>query len=165
MIDYSHEYEDIRKLLYAIINDKPCFCGRCSFDDRLSAANYGYVKACQSFDPTCRLCEMMFSTYLWRVVQNTLSAECKQNLRHAHVNLKHDPKTPTSIVDRLWELSDDARSIFFLLVDSNDDIRSLWMSARVGKARRAMVQSYLYGKGWSMRQTARAFRELTEALR
>ena len=166
----DERYASVEKLLRKLANRFYC-CNQCSFEDKLSTANLGYVRACQEFDPE----KGAFTTIVsWKVkgalIQHKRSCFRQSNRFHLNPEMQNVQYTPTnSILNYFHELSDDAKQVANIIMDAPKEIKPLFVWTSRGKQRwskklRYILKTHLTDSGWDMVRISRAFCEVRDAL-
>ena len=165
-------YDDLKPLVEAIARRHARKYG-CDPDETLAAANLHFLEAYNSFDPTSATSiEQRVQFIVERRLFDEVRAESRKSdlLKRADVDLGMLGNASPSQFDRdEFEavLSDDARAVLGLLLDTPADLLSVIKSARkpgpssVRKSLRRYCRDVL---GWAAVRIADAFDEMAEAL-
>jgi len=134
------------------------------FDDFLSVANEAYCRAYRGFD---RQRGVRFSTYLWHCVRRAfldhLAEERRWRGEDSEV-LDQLLRPEVRGIERIMgELSDDARTIARLFIDTPAELAELITPRNPARTRRA-VWGYLRDMGWSMGRVVVGFEEIRGAV-
>ena len=136
----------------------------------LSECHVAFMGACSSYDPDRGA---KFSTWCQlKVAKGLLTHLRNMARRHARfpteeVWLEEVPEREnTPIMKRLQELSDDARTVAALVIDSPYELRCLIAGEgrKTPKRVRHWLGSFLGGIGWTTARIAESFAEIAEAV-
>jgi len=158
----TETYNDVEMLLKRICISYISKYGG-DFEECFSIANEGYMKAYDKYAPN----KGAFSTFLWRVVWNTLLDEARKKTR-----LKRTMVTYNSIAVEQYQdtkqdtfsvltkgLSKDACKVVELLMDSGDEISKV-LDLKGKPSAFSYIRECCMDIGWSVKQITEAFIEI-----
>ena len=147
---------------------------RFSFDELLSEANLGFIKAVDTYDES----KACFHTHLYTTVNGALQNYCNQidrfNAFYPHINLTIVSKTPNpeqeySFKNLIESLSKEAREVVETVFNTPSEMIELiktMSSNRQGHVhlRRSNLKQYFRNKGWSHKLINLVFLEIKSIL-
>lgn len=144
------------------------------FEDVHQEGQIALLDAIRGFDPQRKTC---FSTYLYYCVRNAAHKYVTKVIRCTGHSLKtgpgYDPLTEgENNYSPFDDLSNDALSVLHILGDMPEELRSVLYNekghVKYGPGGRSFLQrcvsEHLQSLGWTARQTANAFLEITRML-
>ena len=164
----SETYEDVKKMLYRLSWKMVSKCGG-EFDDWLSIANKIFVEAYLDYDATKG---SQFSTWVYNRVSyafwDFITDNKKYQDRFGESNqllAESSDSKPHRLDGILKELSEDAKTIVQLIIDTPGDLVSIIRVKKPEKQRRA-IWKYLRGLGveWSLGRVVNSFDEIREVV-
>ena len=157
-------YHDVEKMLYQLCwKAVEKFGGE--FDEYLSAANLGFMKAYNGYDSSRQCC---FNTLLWWCVRNCITDVGRETVKAKRVGLlgeKDGEQIHSNRFDLsqfLASISDDARLMVQSVVSMPGDLNLL--AGRKRSTVRRGLSSMLQESGWSAARIIETRQEVREAL-
>lgn len=158
-------YRCVEKMIYGLCWK---FVGNgLTFDEALSSANEAYARAYHHYDPAAGA---SFPTYIYNEVRYALLNRIRDDSNRCNrvaVDSRPAEAAPARAgyrLERLMvDLSDDARLVMRLVIDSPDELGSVLTARSPSRSRRGLWK-YLRGLGWTMGRVSESFEELREAL-
>lgn len=172
----TETYEDVERLICKTVWD---FIRRYGgdFDELLSEANIGFLKAYDAFDSTKGQFSTLLVVTIWRRLCHTF--EIKDRERHrGGVSLDSETKNgplSTTIaakqprrfsLDEFTEgFADDAKYVLNMILNAPSDFEMI-VNSKGGEARnwRSSLKSHLYDIGWTATRIAETFQDIAAAL-
>ena len=138
-------------------------------DDYASAANQAYTKAIRTHDPA----RGQITTHVWWCVKNALQSVAIREWKHRERERNNSP-LPNDLTQRprtkgfdvevlLVDLSDDARAVVRLVIDTPGDLVKL-VRMRSPDRMRGLLARGLRDLGWTIGRVVESFDEIREAL-
>lgn len=164
-------YPDVVRMIMKQVREF-CLQHGCNLEDMLSAANMGYLEACQSYDRTKAQFTTHVHHHVWFAMQNELRKQqverrCLQTYRTRKRAEDHNDKTGW-LGDFLSTLNSDASYIVWLAINAPTEVLQVAAGhtdpRRWGGTLRVHLRSVCAGYGWSKQRIAEAMAEVAEAL-
>ena len=163
----TETYEDVRNMIYKIAH-RYSTCNQLPFEEVLSAANYVFMRAyTYKYKPKGK--PATFSTRLYNSLNWELKDFLKKEIKHTgHLEVNEEIVGSTN-VDANYRiqldteiLSEDARSIVRLILDTPQDIAPLlrWEKVRSSRSYLAVLREHLHDMGWGTKRIQESFSEL-----
>jgi len=163
----TQTYEDVEKLIKYLCWKFQKQRGG-DFDDLLSVANMGFMRAYNTYVPT----RSKFTTWVWHCVWNILLDEMsKSHWRSQREKTSYDTELLEKVdpIDERFDLgetlkeySKDSQVIMKLVLTSPEEILRLCHGEE--KTFRSPVRAYLGKLGWTARRIAESFRDIKMGL-
>ena len=162
MLTCAETYNSVEPLLKRICCNYITKYGG-DFEEYFSVANESYMKAYDKYVPN----KGAFSTFLWRVVWNSLLDESRKKTRLKRTMITYnsiavedyqDTKQDTFLV-LTKGLSKDACKVVELLMDSGDEIAKV-LDLKGKPSAFNYIRKCCMDIGWSVRQVTEAFIEI-----
>lgn len=164
-------YEDVKKMIYKICHS---YAARhqVAFEDVLSEGHRTFMKCFYNYNPDRFKTKAKFSSYLYFALSCELSTHLKKEYRHrGHQEIKDEllGATEGDANFRMMlesELSEDAKGIVSLILDTPSDICVLykWHDVRGKQSCLTALRSYLEDIGWGASRITESFNEIKKII-
>lgn len=160
-------YEDVKMLIYKM-SHKYAARHRVAFEDILSEAHRTFMRCFYNYNPTRFQTKAKFSSYLYFALSCELSTHLKKEHRHrGHLEIKeelvgaaeHDANFRVMLES---ELSEDAKAVVALLLDTPSDMAVLfkWHDVRGKRGCLVALRDHLEDIGWGAKRISESFNEI-----
>jgi RNA polymerase sigma factor (sigma-70 family) len=147
-------FNENKKLIYSICWKFKKKNSHIELNDLIGESNIAFLIAYHSFDTTK---EIKFSTYLYKVISNTLKSYCKEENKHIQLELNENL---TFVPDfKFFELSDKTQNIIRSLQDEEITLN------KKNKINKKSLTDYIHKKfNYKHREIYNSFIEIKEYL-
>ena len=164
----TETYHDVARLIDKLAWDAVRRHGGC-WEDYVSAGNEAFVDAYRSYDERRGTA---FSTWVWWKIRGAVSSEIKQTKVQQHtvasgedVDLDVLPGRSNFDLSRFAsELSEDARTVVKLALESSDRIEDVLHHRDAGPTIKHGLRRKLSAMRWTLERILESFDEIREAL-
>ena len=164
----TETYHDVARLIDKLAGDAVRRHGGC-WEDYVSAGNAAFVDAYRSYDNTKGT---SFSTWVWWKIRGAISAEIKKTKVQSHTVASGKDNNLDELTGRsnfdlsrfASELSEDARTVIKLVLESSDHIKDVLHHRDAGPTIKHGLRRKLSAMRWTLERILESFDEIREAL-
>lgn len=170
----NETYKDLERMLFQLTHKAARRFG-VRFEDLLPAAQNGFVYAYRTYNPNNKR-KAKFVTWCYFVVNKEIANWMEEHVKHSKRSASHvevnDETLGASSTDAAFrsdleaELSDDAKHVVHLILDTPEDIRALYRFNKANTSRDALrcAREHLMDIGWSASRVVESFNEIRALL-
>lgn len=160
-------YLEVRNMLRKIVCDYRRRNGG-NFDELMSEAHLGFVKAYESYDPK----RGQFTTHCWWQVMNALKTYSYERVKARRYRLKADAFWDSAAISpefdlgvKLSEAEGDIQTVAWLALEPTIDIvHGCRLSGETTDVLRYKIYEHLLEQGWTTERVLQAFQDAKEAI-